>query len=480
MQDIDIALIKRKSISGVVAFTTRTFFLQIIAFSATFLLTIFLTPSIFGLFYVVSAIISFLGYFSDIGLAAALVQKKEEVSREDLVTTFTIQQALVGAVVIAALAVSGPVASFYRLDETGVLLYQALVAAFFLSSLKTIPSILLERALDFQKLVIPTILETLAFYIVAVILAWRGMGVASFTWAVLARGITGLVAMYAIAPWRIGLGFSQSSAKRLLRFGVPFQLNSFLALIKDDLMIVFLGKVLPLSHVGYLGWAKKWAEVPLRLFMDSVIRVTFPAFSRIQHDAKIMASALEKTLFGLAATIFPITVGLIFFIEPLISIIPKYTKWEPAVVSFYLFALTSAIAALSTPLTNAFNAVGKIKITLGLMIFWTATTWALTVWLLSSFGFNGYAIAVFIVSLSIFGVVYLMKQITPFRFLSSIAVPLVASLLQSVWYVFLRGAAPFTLTRLMWVGGSGVILYVGLVWAFERKRIMALLPKKHV
>lgn len=478
MQDIDIALIKRKSLSGVVAFTTRTFLLQVIAFFATFLLTIFLTPSIFGLFYIVSAIISFLGYFSDIGLAAALVQKKEEVSREDLVTTFTIQQALVGVLVIAALGVSGPIASFYRLDESGILLYQALVAAFFLSSLKTIPSILLERALDFQKLVIPTIIETVAFYVVAVVLAWRGMGVTSFTWAVLARGLMGLIAMYVIAPWRIGFGFSRSSAKRLLRFGVPFQLNSFLALMKDDLMIVFLGKVLPLSHVGYLGWAKKWAEVPLRLFMDSVIRVTFPAFSRIQHDAKLMASALEKTLFGLAATIFPITIGLVFFIKPLVAIIPKYGKWEPAILAFYFFAFAAAIAGFSTPLTNAFNAVGKIKITLGLMIFWTASTWALTVWLINLFGFNGYAIAVFIVSLSIFGVVYIMKQVTPFRFLSSIGVPLIGALIQSIWYVYLRGVPPFTLARLMWVGGSGVILYAGFVWVFERKRIMSLIPKK--
>lgn len=477
MQDIDIDLIKRKSISGVVAFTTRTFFLQIVAFLGTFLLTIFLSPATFGLFYVVSAIISFLGYFSDIGLAAALVQKKEEVSRQDLVTTFTIQQLLVIAIMLVAVGASGFVASFYRLDENGILLYQALVLSLFLSSLKTIPSIRLERALDFQKLVIPTILETLAFYVVAVVLAWLGAGVNSFTWAVLARGFTGLAAMYVIAPWRIGVGFSRESAKRLLRFGVPFQLNSFLALLKDDLMVVFLGKVLPLSHVGYLGWAKKWAEVPLRLFMDSVIRVTFPAFSRIQHDVKLLGIALEKTLFGLAATIFPITVALVFFMKPLVFSIPKYGKWEPALVAFYLFALSAALAGLSTPLTNALNAIGKIKVTLGLMIFWTVTTWIFTVPFLSIYGFNGYAVAVFIVSLSVGLVVYLMKKLTPFRFWSSVAVPLLGSLIQFFWYT-LFARVSWTLTLIIVIALSGGILYGGFVWAFERKRILSLISKK--
>ena len=42
-------------------------------------LTIFLTPAVFGLFYVVSAIVAFLGYFSDVGRSAALIQKKNNL-----------------------------------------------------------------------------------------------------------------------------------------------------------------------------------------------------------------------------------------------------------------------------------------------------------------------------------------------------------------------------------------------------------------
>src|SRR5665811_1903695 len=86
--------------------------------------------------------------------------------------------------------------------------------------------------------------------------------------------------MYIIAPWKIGFGFSRPVASRLLNFGVPFQLNSILALLKDDLLIVYLGKVLPLAQVGYIGFAQKWAFTPLRLIMDNIIRITFPSFSR--------------------------------------------------------------------------------------------------------------------------------------------------------------------------------------------------------
>ena len=131
MNEQDLAVIKKKSLSGIVALTSRTFLLQIIAFGATVLLTIFLTPATFGIFYVVSAIISFMAYFSDIGLAAALIQKKDELTQEDLKTTFTIQQILVGILVVVSLIASSAIARFYQLDDSGVWLLRALIVSFF-------------------------------------------------------------------------------------------------------------------------------------------------------------------------------------------------------------------------------------------------------------------------------------------------------------------------------------------------------------
>src|SRR3989338_10342443 len=103
---LDLELIKKRAIAGVVTFTLRTFFVQAFTFFATFILTILLAPNVFGVFCVVSAILNFFVYFSDIGLAAALIQKKEEPSQKDLATTFTIQQLIIFSLVIVGLAAS--------------------------------------------------------------------------------------------------------------------------------------------------------------------------------------------------------------------------------------------------------------------------------------------------------------------------------------------------------------------------------------
>lgn len=471
MQDIDIATLKKRSIIGIVALTTRTFLLQIIAFIATFLLTLLLTPSIFGVYYVVSAVISFLGYFSDIGLAAALVQKKEELTQEDITTTFTIQQGLVVTLVVISFISSNFVAQFYHLNDAGLWLFRALVVSFFLSSLKTIPSILLERGLQFDKLVIPTIAETLGFYIVTVYLAWKGYGITSFTWGVLARGIIGLIAIYAIRPWKISFGFSNAVLSRLLRFGLPFQMNSFIALLKDDLFTIFLGKALPFSEVGYIGWAKKWAEIPLRLIMDSIIRVTFPAFSRLQHDSALLKKAIEKTIYGLALTMLPISMGLLFFVHPMVDIIPKYAKWNPALPSFYFFVIAAAVAGLTTPLTNALNAVGKIRTTLYFMILWTTLTWVLALLGLKIFGFNGVAIALCSISFTIVWVLYEVKKIIPFSFWSQIWSALLGILVQGIWYGICVPLSKNNVIYLGYIGIVGVILYMLTVYSADKIRI---------
>lgn len=468
MEELDIAAVTKRSIHGIVALVSRSFFIAILAFVANFLLTIFLTPAIYGVNLVVSAIIAFLVYFSDIGLAGALIQKKEPLNQEELITTFTIQQLMVVSVSIIAFFLSSFVAKFYHLHQDGIWLFQALLFSFFLSSLKTIPSVILERDLYFDKLVIPQIVENLFYFTVVVFCAIKGLGVTSFTLAVLARGISGVIAMYIVQPWRIQIGFSKSVAKHLLSFGVPFQANSFIALLKDDLLIAYIGRILPLAEVGYIGFAQKWAFAPLRVIMDNIVRITFPSYARLQHDTVHLVKAIEKSLFALTLIIFPSLVGLVLLAPIFIHIIPKYQKWEPALASLGFFALTAAIASISTPLTNALNAIGKIKISLYFMIMWTILTWALVPLFIVLFGFNGFAIASAVIGITVIIVVYVAKKYIPFSILS-LWVPTVATMVMAGVMILLMhflSQTVLSVVTLILVGG-GVYLGTALLLARE-------------
>src|SRR3989344_2381195 len=401
-EELNPQMVNSRVRKGVVVLTARTIFIQIISFSANALLTVFLLPVEYGVFFLVSAVINFLGYFSDIGFAASLIQKKEKLSDDDLKTIFTAQQILVLGLLVLVVLVTPIIGNFYNFDQTASYLLWALAFSLFLSSLKTIPSVLLERKLEFNKLVIPQIVETVIFNITVVYLAWKGFGVSSFVAAVLFRGLSGLVVTYIVSPWMPSFSFSLKSFKGIMKFGIPYQANAFLAMIKDDGMTLFLGSILGVHGIGLLGWAQKWAYAPLRFFMDQVIKVTFPAFSRLQDNRLELSKAVSKAINFVCLLVFPSLVLLVIIAPSLVQIIPKYNKWEGALFALTILSVTSALAAITTPLTNTLNAIGKISLTFKLMIMWTVLTWAFVPLFAYFFGLNGAAIGFTLVGLSSF------------------------------------------------------------------------------
>lgn len=466
--EITLETVKKRAVRGVVVLTGRTFLLSVLSLVATGFLTVFLEPDEFGVFWIVSAVINFLAYFSDVGLAAALIQKKEAVSDTDLKTTFLVQQFLVITLIVILFLASPLLSNFYDLTGDGRMLMYALGISFFLSSLKTIPSILLERELEFGKLVIPQVLENLTYNITAVYFAWSGYGVMAFAYAVLLRGIVGLVSMYALKPWMPGFAFSRESLRKLLTYGVPYQANTLLATLKDDGMTAVLGGILGPAGVGLLGWAQKWGQAPLRFFMDHVIKVTFPAFSRMQDEKEHLKRSLERSIFFITFLVFPSLAGLLILAPVLIEVIPRYDKWQPALLALGIIGINTVFASVTTQLTNLLNAIGKIKTTFKLMIMWTTLSWLIIPFLAIRFGVNGAALGYALVSASSVVAIIIVRKIIPFSFSKSFVKPMIATIVMSLITYLIREQLSYTFTS-VWIlvitgafaYGSAILVLVG-------------------
>jgi len=423
--------IKKNTIISALSLFFQSGYSAVLGLGANLAITILLSPEIFGIYITVLSMISLLNYFSDIGLAASLVQKKE-VSDDDIRTTFTIQQILVITIVTLGYLLTGFIQRFYKLPQTGVYLYWALLISFVFSSLKTIPSILLERKIKFQKIVMVQIIENTLFYLTIIILAVLKFGLMSFTFAVLVRSISGLIVIYSIAPWQPKLGFSIVSLKKLLSFGLPFQASSFLALFKDELITLYLGKTLGFTGLGYIGWAKKWAEAPIRIIMDNISRVLFPVIARIQQDKNKVGRLLDKILYYQTILLAPIIMGSFIVMDSFIKIIPRYSKWEPALPLFYLMCISSFLSSYSSPFTNLFNAMGKAKTTFLFMMLWTVSTWIFTPILTHYFGYYGFPMTQVILSLAFILVISKARELVKFHFIKSIKQPIIAAILMGI------------------------------------------------
>lgn len=418
-EHIEFKSIKRNTIISTLSLFFQSGYSAALGLVANLVLTILLSPDVFGIYVTVLSLISLLNYFSDIGLAASLIQKKE-LHGDDIRTTFTVQQALIITAVTIGFLASSFIKAFYKLPEEGLYLYWALLASFFISSLKTIPSILLERKIQFQKIVTVQIVENTVFYLTVIVLALMGFNLRSFTYAVVFRAVVGLAVIYSISPWIPSVGISGKSLKHLLSFGVPFQATSFLALFKDDLITLFLAKILGFHNMGYIGWAKKWAEAPIRIIMDSISRVMFPVVSRIQHDRKQITKIVDKILYYQTLALAPAIIGSSILMTVFVDIIPKYHKWAPALPIFYIFCFTAFLSTYSTPFINVFNALGKAKVPFAFMALWTVTTWICTPIFTKLFGLYGFPLTQVILALTSILVMVRAKKLIEFDFIPSV------------------------------------------------------------
>ena len=433
---LNIEDVRRKSIRGVMSYGLRTFVLYGINIVAGLILSAYLSPADFGVYFVVSSIIGLVTFLSDIGLAAALVQKKEAPTTAELRTTFTVQQILAFLIVGIMMVVAPVLKAQNKIGDAGIWLLFALAFSFVFASLKTIPSILLERKLEFAKLTFPQILETLVFNIIAVTFAVRVMGVLSYVYAVFARSIVGVIAIYFLQTWPIGIAFSKDALKGLLKFGAKFQLNDLLARLKDDLFVVVLGLFFPSTQMGYISWAKKMSLYPYQFSVNSVMSVTFPVFARLQEHPERLKRAIEKAMYFISLLIFPVLVGLSTLMFALTIVFPRYHQWQPALLSLAFFCFEIAMSAISTPLTNTLNAIGKIDLTLKLMMMWTALTWTITPVMIFFFGFNGVAIGSAVIGLSSFITVALVKKHVSIEFVEQIWRQVIASVVMGAVLVF--------------------------------------------
>lgn len=474
MTELNLDNLKARAFRGVFTLTFRRLLLKIIDTVGLVFLARALTTDAFGIFGIISFVVfTFLSFFSDIGFGAALIQKKEKLTRSDTQTTFTIQQSLVTLLMVIAWFTSPAISSFYNLGDQGIWLIRVLSISLFLTSFKTIPSILLERQLKFEILIIPEILETITYNSIAVYMALNGYGVWSLVIAILCRTVVGALALNLIRPWRIGWSFHKDSAFALLHFGIPYQLNSVLALIKDNLAPTLIAYWYGPAAVAFVNLAQNIASRPMEL-INIVSRVTFPAYSRIQGDLPRIKRWIEKSVSFMAYLYMPAITGLLIIAPEILQYLyaDKTDKWLPALPTLMFFLAGAFPIIITTTYINALYALGRPKVVLLFMTIYTVLTWGLGVPLIYKYGYVGIAIAGFIITyLTLPFVVKALNNLVPVETWASVRKPLLASLGMGGVTYYINMIFTHSLLSLIFTTLVGMVTYIILILIIDGKRL---------
>lgn len=464
--------LKKQAFKGVFTLTFRRLILKTIDTFGIIFLARLLSQNAFGIFGIVSFVVfTFLSFFSDIGFGAALIQKPGKITKKDTQTVFTIQQSLVTLLLIIVWIASPYITRFYSLGIEGMWLIRVLSLSLFFTSFKTIPSIILERKLKFEKLIIPEIIETVIYNTIAVSLAFAGYGIWSLVIAIVIRTFVGAIALNIIQPWSIGWSLDRRAAKDLLHFGVPYQLNSVLSLIKDNVTPTLIAFWYGPAAVAFVNIAQNIASRPMEI-INIVSRVSFPAYSRIQKDKERLARWIEKSLKLMAVIYFPAITGLLITAPEILKYLyaDKSDKWLPALPTLLVFLAGAFPIIVTTTYINALYALGRPKVVLALMFLYTVLTWGIGAPLIYKYGFVGIAIAGIIITYTTLPIVVReLNKVVSVRTFEPLKKPLFASIIMAIVVFAVNTMITKDLLSLILTIAIGAVTYIGIIYALDRE-----------
>lgn len=360
--------LQRRVASGLTWTMVHTWGGQALSLVVFVILARLLVPEEFGLVALATVFVALAQLIVDQGLGDALIQRRE-ITQRHIDTAFWVAITTGVVLTVAAFLLAAPIAAAVREPALAPIL-QVLSITFILSAFTSIPIALLSRELAFRLLAIRAVLSIIGGGVVGIGMALLDYGAWALVGQQIAAAVLSVITLWAAVPWRPRFQASRAEFNELFAFGarvVGSDILGFISRNADNFLIgVFLGTVpLGIYAVGY-----RILDVSQRLLINVARKITFPAFSRLQHDEPRLTSAyLRVTRVG-SVLIVPGYVGLALIAPELTVLLFGQTWAESGPVAAILF-LSGPVLAVQAFSGSLLYAAGHPEVVLRFRVITT-------------------------------------------------------------------------------------------------------------
>lgn len=335
-----------------------------------FIVTIFLArllePSDFGLIAMIMVIIGIASVFTDVGLGAALIQRRR-VRPIHYSSVFYFNVFIGSLLTIITYFSATWISEFYNNKEL-LPLTQVMSLSFLINAFSSVQSTRLRKELNYALLTKVGLISSLVSGGVGISLALLGFGVWSLVVQTLSAGIIYNILIWTAGHWKPSLEFSWKALTQLWGFGFRMFLSGMLDAIFTRLDFLIIGKLFPPETLGYFQRAKSLNGMVVRYSSGSLMAVLFPVLSKVQNDLPRFQNIIMKSLGIISFVVFLLLGGLYLISEELIILLFS-DKWLPSVSFFKILVLSGFAYPISALLVNVLSSRGNSKAFLRLEIY---------------------------------------------------------------------------------------------------------------
>lgn len=350
--------INTKAKHGFFALVSRSAIIYCFRAISILLLSRWLAPDDYAVFAVLQGLVWSVNLFlPDLSLSIPLIQQSAEPSLKQMRSLFGLVTYR-GFILFSIFVVFGSfVIDHYSYQNNFYWLLLILSFVLFIESIKIPPKMLLDRKLDFSKVMKIELLEVLAMYVVQISCAYLNYGVWSFAFALLTRSLVGLVLSYYYSPVFYLPKLYFKEIRKLFNFAFLSEMKKMVIAAKTMVIPVLLANYLEQDILGVYIWSVGIVTIP-GVLTDSFDRVFFPALSKMQNDQEYFKKSFAKNLNS-----FLILLGLMYGLimccaSPGVqSFFPN--KWDYAIVLIPLAALGAFLNKVRYLFSSVMNSSGR-------------------------------------------------------------------------------------------------------------------------
>jgi lipopolysaccharide exporter len=376
---------------------TGTVAIALLQVGFTAVLARLIGPGGYGLIAMANVVIRFGSYFSEMGIGPALIQK-DKLDKKDITSAmgFSI---ILGLFFFSMLWFLSPFLSIYMFKSTAVIsIVRFSAISLIINGFSITSTSLLRRNLQFHAIAIIEILSYVIGYgIVGILFAIKGNGAWSLVFAALAQSTLISILSFIKVHHPVSLSISIRKVKQLYSYGSKMSFISFSEFIAGQLDTMFIGRFLGSDKLGVYNRAYTLVYLPIYNINNSMIRVLFPSFSRVQTDLGRLRSAYASLVTLVPALIIPICAFIFISAKEIVTVILGY-KFIQAIPVVQILSIALPVGSLhyGGPVCDA---LAKLNEKIIIQISYLSLLILLFIFL-GHYGLVGYAVAL------LFGLLY--------------------------------------------------------------------------
>jgi O-antigen/teichoic acid export membrane protein len=338
---------------------------QFLSWAMTLYVVRLLTVEDYGLFSLAMVFVGLLMWTNELGIGAALVQKKD-------ITMYDYQLGF-GIVLITNLVFSmtlvflAPFIAVYFEEPKLTPILQVTALGFMSNAFIVIPESYLSRRLDFKRKSIVELVSNLGGGGITLTAAYLGYGVWAMVWGFVSIWAIRAIGLNIISPIHVLPKFSLKRAKQIITFGglVTMDHLAWYFATRSDAFII--GKLLGTGALGIYSVALHVASMPMQKINGLLNEIAFPAFSSIQTDGEKVTAYLLKAIRLISFFAFPIFFGLAS-VAPVFVEIVLGSKWSEAAYPLAVLSMVMPLRMIVNIYASTLRGIGRAGVSVMLTI----------------------------------------------------------------------------------------------------------------